>query len=231
MPDNQPPDCHEFITIYCDSCGHSHQVRAECGFRFCPFCSKVRAARIRRRLNFIISNYPPPRGQNLKMITLSTVNCQDLAIGIRHLVASFRKLRQQRFWKRYCSGGATIIEITGKKGNFHPHLHILCYCSYIPWKQLRTRWYRLSAGSGCYISVVSKAAALSYLTKYVTKCECPEDSLVDISDEIKKFRLFQRFGSWHHFKVPKTKAEFPCPSCGDIGWISEYAIRKLSRSP
>lgn len=220
---------HAYITIYCDSCGHSHRVRVDCGFRFCPECSIPRGARIRRRLKYIMDNYPPPPGNRLRMITLSTRNCQNLGLGIKHLVASFRKLRQQKFWKKYCSGGATIIEITGKKGDYHPHLHILCYCNYISWKDMAKRWKDISGGTGCHYLDVPKDKALAYVTKYVTKSEVPEGDLHDISDEIKKYRLFQRFGLWHSFVIPKLKVDYACPDCHGVGWITDWELDKLSK--
>lgn len=164
------------------------------------------------------------------MITLSTRNCQHLGMGIRHLISSFRKLRQQSFWKRYCSGGATIIEITGKKGDWHPHLHVLCYSEYLPWKQLHAKWLSASGGLGVYISAIPKGKALVYVTKYITKCEVPEGDLRLVSDEIRKYRLFQRFGVWHDYHIPKAKSDFPCPSCGYTAWLSEFEIRKTERS-
>lgn len=229
MPQQVNESHHDFISIYCQSCGHKHQVRVDCGFRFCPECSIPRGARIRRRLKYIMDNYPPPPGDRLRMITLSTRNCQNLALGIKHLVASFRKLRQQKFWKKYCSGGATIIEITGKKGDYHPHLHILCYCNYVPWKDMAARWKLISGGTGCHYLDVPKDKALDYVTKYVTKSEVPEGDLRSISDEIKKYRLFQRFGLWHGFLIPKLNVDFACPDCKGLYWITDWELDHMFR--
>lgn len=231
MSEQPSPSSHEFRKIYCIGCGTWKNVRIDCGFRFCPQCSRPRANTIRRKLDYLISRYPPPPGQSLKMITLSTRNCQDLGLGIKHLVKSFRKLRQRRFWKHYCSGGATIIEITGKKGDYHPHLHILCYCSYVPWAELLRRWAAVSGGLGCYISVVNKLRALNYVTKYITKCQASTADLHHISDEIKRYRLFQRFGLWHSFVLPKIKPPCICDKCGCEDWLSEFEVSRVSRAP
>ena len=225
MPERADLPVHEFITIYCSKCGYQHHVRVDCGFRFCPDCSQTRASRIRLRLRYILDNYRPPCGQILKMITLSTTNCQDLGLGIKHLIASFRRLRQRDIWRKHVSGGATIVEITGKKGDYHPHLHVLCYADWVDWYKLREAWTSVSGGLGVYITCPSQDKAIGYVTKYVTKCDCPDADHEYISHEIKKYRLFQRFGLWHKFKIPKLKYDYPCPSCHNIYWISEYEIR------
>lgn len=222
-------DGHEWVTIYCEKCGHDHKIRKTCSFRFCPFCSKTRALKIRKRLRFILDQHPPVTPQTLKMITLSTKNCLDLRAGIKHLVASFRRLRQTKNWKFHVSGGATIIEITGKKGNWHPHLHILCYSRYYLFKDLLSQWKTCSGGSAVWISAIPKGKAEGYVTKYITKTEILPEDQAFVSDEIKRVRLFQRFGLWHSFVIPKTKCDLPCPVCGEIMWISMWQIDKMFR--
>ena len=72
---------------------------------------------------------------------------------------------------------------------------------------------------------------MSYVTKYITKCDTPEADLHQISDEIKKYRLFQRFGTWHAFHLPKVKPKHSCDECGCEDWISEFQINAASRAP
>jgi len=164
------------------------------------------------------------------MVTLSTTNWQHLEKGVAHLVASFRRLRQTTYWKKYVSGGATIIEIKGEKGNFHPHLHVLVYARWLDFWQLQPLWKKASGGIGCYILPMPKKAAMYYVTKYVTKSEAPEGDLLEISKCIKKYRLFQRFGSWQGYKIPKLKSPFPCEECKNMVWLTEWEIRKFEGS-
>lgn len=228
--DDTPQDgSHDWTTVYCAKCGYDHKIIKTCSFRFCPICSRIRAARIRRRLAYLVDNYPPPPGMNLKMITLSVKNCQDLPGGIKHLVASFRRLRQTRHWKFHVSGGATIVEITGKKGNWHPHLHILCYSSYYPFALLLKQWKESSGGSAVWISPISKAKGLSYVTKYITKFQGFGADALHVSECIKQCRLFQRFGLWHDFVLPRLKFDNPCPLCHSCDWISDWEIEKQFR--
>lgn len=221
----EPAD-HPFIYVYCGRCGHRHKIPGRCPDRFCVICSRPRAADIRHNLEYIVNNLPLADRETLKMITLSVRNCQDLALGIRHLVKSFRKLRQTKLWKRHVSGGATIIEITGKKGNYHPHLHVLCYSSWIPWDKLLHQWRLCSGGIGVYILDVPLRKALYYVTKYVSKCEAPEDSWQFIGQELKKYRLFQKFGTWHRVVIPKRKSNWTCVNCGYEFCLSEFAINR-----
>lgn len=228
--DREIPADHPFITIYCRGCGEPHDVPSRCGHRFCPVCSRQRAADIRHHLEFIVENLPLRHHEVLKMITLSTRNCQDLSLGIKHLVASFRRLRQTRLWKRHVSGGATIIEITGKQGNYHPHLHILCYSSWFPWDKLLTQWRISSGGQGVYIQDIPLRKALYYVTKYITKLEAPQDCLDYIGDELKKYRLFQRFGSWHDLRIPQRERCWICSRCeGRLFW-TEFQVRRWEKA-
>jgi hypothetical protein len=220
------PGDHPFISLTCSACGKVHDIPTRCADRFCPVCSRSRAQDIRHALTTIFARVHPPRGQNLKMLTLSLPNCQRLDLGISHLVRSFRKLRQRRFWNRYVSGGATIIEITGKQGDYHPHLHILMYSSFIPWEMLLAQWQEVSGGRGCYIQDISNKSATFYVTKYLTKPELPQGDLDEVSREIKKYRLFQRFGSWHNVIIPKRESQWRCESCGCKNYLTQYEIAK-----
>lgn len=220
---------HEYRRVYCRKCGHCADVPKDCGHRFCPTCAKRRSYRVRNRLLFILDNNRPKPGYILKMITLSTRNCQSLEIGVRHLVKSFRRLRQRNIWKTHVDGGATIIEVTGEPGNWHPHLHILCWCRRIDWKSLKNSWTSVSGGLGCYIINTSRKSACFYVTKYITKAEVPEGAWDKVGKILVKYRLFQRFGSWQGIKIPKKISDYPCPKCGCTVWVPDWMIEKALR--
>lgn len=222
------PD-HEYTTVYCCGCGESYQILKLCSFRFCPICKVVRGVKVRRRLSYIFDHYPPLPGMNLKMITLSVKNTADLPAGLRHLIASFRRLRQRKLWKKFVAGGATFIEITGKKGDYHPHLHILCYSRYMPFKILLRMWMGVSGGSACWIQQIPKSTALYYVLKYLTKLDMPLEEQIYVSDQIKRFRLFQRFGAWHDFVIPVSKFDVPCEKCGCIQYLSSWEVDSAFR--
>jgi len=226
-----PPSPHAHRTLSCSACGFRVSVPIECGNRFCPLCSKRRAFRIRNRISWILSNHRPKAGYSLKMITLSTTNCKQLDPGVSFLIQSFRRLRQRHIWSSHVSGGATIIEIKGRPNDWHPHLHILCYSRFIPWKKLRSAWNHISGGTAVYIQNVTADRAKLYVTKYVTKSDSPPSLDHDLSTVLNKYRLFQRFGDWHSLKIPKKLYDYPCPNCQRSTWLVDIYIERHVRDP
>lgn len=226
-----PPPAHNYRLLYCRFCGFRLNVPIDCGNRFCPVCSKRRAFRIRNRISWILSNHQTKPGFCLKMITLSRPNCDQLDEGVSALVNSFRRLRQRKIWIDHVSGGATVIEVTGRPHDWHPHLHILCYSRYIPWKKLRSAWQSCSGGTAVYIQNMTADRAKVYVTKYVTKTDSPPHLSESISNVLRKYRLFQRFGDWHSLRIPKKLYDYPCPTCGRSHWIVEFDVEKAMRSP
>lgn len=91
-----------------------------------------------------------------------------------------------------------------------------------------------SGGTAVWISAISKQKGMGYVTKYITKFQGFEDDAVDVSNELKRCRLFQRFGAWHHFVIPKLRFDNPCPQCHALVWICVWeidaAIRKWEKS-
>lgn len=223
------PDPHSLRRLFCSGCGFSIDVPIDCGNRFCSVCAPRRAFRVRNRLRWLLDKCPPPPGYSLKMITLSVPNCKDLDVGVRHLIKSFRRLRSRKFWFKNVIGGATIIEVKGRPNNWHPHLHVLCYSLWLDWYKLKPDWAAVSGGEACYISNLDTDTALRYVTKYITKADVPEFLEYDVGRVLNRFRLFQRFGSWHGIKLPKKLHDYPCPSCTRTIWVSDIQVSRCSR--
>lgn len=220
------PECseHNWRTLYCAFCGATNQVIVDCGHRFCPFCGKRRAARIRDRLNFLLKSCQKFPKARLKMLTLSTTNCADLDAGIKHLVSSFRRLRQRRIWQRHVYGGAFVIEIKGSPGSWHPHIHAIIYSYFIPWAALRSAWHHVSQGTAVWISDISDDRAKGYVTKYLTKPDVDAVYLDQVSTSLRSFRLFSRFGDWHSIIIPKYVYDPPCKQCGRSDWVIDWKM-------
>ena len=220
---------HVWRTLYCRFCGHEIKALVDCGHRFCPFCSRRRSRRVRNRLNFLLKSVKPLPKAGITMLTVSTSNCTDLDEGIKHLVASFRKLRQRSLWKYYVLGGAFVIEVKGRPGNWHPHIHAIIHAYYIPWPRLRAAWRQCSGGQAVWINAVSHDRAIGYVTKYITKPDLPPGLLDDASAALRHFRLFTRFGSWHNIPIPKMVYDTPCKNCGRCDWIVDLYIERCMK--
>lgn len=204
---------HKFISIICCSCGNVFDIPVYCGDRFCSVCSVSRRMRIRARLQFLVKNLKPLPGYNLKHLTLTIKNQQNLALMTAAIMKSFRKLRQTASWKAHVSGGAFVTEITGNSSDWHVHLHIIIQSKYYKWDTLLKLWMRLSAGRGVYIQNIPKTQVVRYLTKYLSKNDVPDADRDTLNDALKGTRLFQPFGSWFSINLLYEPPPKHCKTC------------------
>jgi hypothetical protein len=223
------PQDHGWRTLYCEHCGHMIKAIVDCGHRFCPFCCRRRLRRIRAIMDSLFAKIEQKPKAGLKMITLSTSNCKELEPGVDHLVSSFRRLRQRVVWKSYVIGGCFVIEIKGRPGNWHPHIHAIVYAYYIPWSRLRAAWRQCSGGLAVWINAVTNARAKYYVTKYTTKPEIPAALADTVSTALRRYRLFTRFGDWHNIAIPPPRFETPCERCGHKDWIVDFTLDRVMR--
>ena len=107
---------HQFMTVFCSSCGHDHAVPVSCGDRFCPVCSKARSLKIRQRLDKMFRIYPLKPKFAFRFLTLTQPKCPDIKDGAVHLIRAFKRFRNRNFWKRSVTGGAYFLEVTGTEG-------------------------------------------------------------------------------------------------------------------
>lgn len=213
---------HEFITIYCECCGHTFDVPVYCGNRFCQVCNKPRLSRIRNRLDFLIHQVKQLPGMRLKHLTLTLPNQPDLPSMLKHLVKSFRKLRQSVWWKNHVSGGAFVLEVTGREGDWHGHIHTVLMGAYFVWETLRNLWIRFSGGRGVWVNAIPQTEVVKYLTKYLTKPDLPETALALVNQSLKGYRMFQPYGSWYAFNNLYVKPKPICPKCQKIDTFGLY---------
>lgn len=84
-----------------------------------------------------------------KFITLTIPNVEYLsADDLKGLIASFRRLRQRKYFKSVCRGGLYKIEVTnqGKGKGWHPHLHLLADAGFISSFHLSFEWCQVTGG-------------------------------------------------------------------------------------
>lgn len=215
---------HEFITIFCMDCNHRINVPVFCGDRFCSVCSEARRNRIRHRIEFLLNNVQLEPGMRIKHLTLTIPNSPDLPGMLKTLVAAFRKLRHTSFWKNKVAGGCFVLEVTGREGDWHGHIHAIINARFIQWETLRNLWIRFSKGRGVWLSVIPKAQAIKYLTKYLSKPDLPEACLSAVNSALKGYRMFQPFGTWYKLSAKYEKPMSKCFHCGSEHSFELYAL-------
>jgi hypothetical protein len=212
-------DLHEYRTLCCTNCGRHLRIPVYCGDRFCPVCSVGRRSRVRRRLEFLTGVTRLTNLERFKLLTLTVKNQTDLAPMLKHLTASFRRLRSHAIWKKNVRGGAFVIEVTGSTGNWHGHLHLILVSRWISWQQLRNIWLKVSGSPGVDIRNIPQDRAVGYLTKYITKPSCENYDLYIVNASLFKFRLFQPFGFWHSLNIEYIPPRAKCQICGNDHWL------------
>jgi len=152
----------------------SHRLRVVCRTcrdRLCPACQRQRQLQVRKRLEERISEAWNDRW---RMLTLTQKHSDaPLGVQVKNLLRAFRRLRQRSLWKRNVDSGYAFIEVTfnDEQQQWHPHLHALINGHFVPQAELAAHWSECSRGSNIVDirKVRTKAGALKYLTKYVTK--------------------------------------------------------------
>lgn len=217
---NSDPN-HEFTTIVCNHCGQQLTIPVYCGNRFCPTCSAPRAARVHKKLQFIIDNVKMKSGYRYKHLTLTIASQANIVDMVKHIVKSFRKLRQRVYWKNAVKGGAFVIEITGRPGAWHAHIHAVLETRWMDWGRLMKLWTAVSGGRGVYINNIPPSQAVHYLTKYFTKNDAPKQVIEECGKALSSFRLYQPFGNWHGIMKKYRRKPHPCSKCGKTSWYPE----------
>lgn len=156
----------------------------------------------------------------IKHLTLTIKNDTNLKRMVKHLLASFRRMRNRKAFKAKIVGGAFVIELTKTGNTWHAHLHIVIQSHKVDWELLRDMWLKCSKGSrGVYIRNIPPDQAVHYLTKYITKSDLSLDDQLVATELLKNYRLFNPFGSWYAVNleyVPETRF---CPNCKQVGTL------------
>jgi hypothetical protein len=77
-----------------------------------------------------------------------------------------------------------------------------------------------------FIARCDSTKAMNYVTKYLTKADVAPDDLFNANEELRKYRMFQRFGTWHAVRIPKLVCDSLCEDCGRSTWLTEWEIRR-----
>lgn len=179
-----------------------------CHHRWCPRCSRLRAAKIRSNLN------PHLDGKTLRMVTLTLVSTTEpLAELCQRITRCFAELRRVKLWKAAFTGGVRFIEVKRNRdvGRWHVHLHLLTEGTYCPQAALSSAWHGVTGDSQIVdIRMVrDSGAAMFYVTKYCTKVIDKsvwehDDRLYEAILALKGVRLVDAFGSWRGLKLMQS---------------------------
>lgn len=215
---------HLFRRIYCTGCGDHFDVPVSCGNRFCEVCSWQRRKRVVRKCNLLLKSIPEIPSHSIKFITLTIPNSASLHDCAASLIASFRRLRQRSLWLNRCRGGVYFIHVTGRPGDWHVHLHIIAQSRYIPVRSLSRTWSKVSTGRIVHIKAIPASAALKYVTAYSSKIDLSGPDALTAGEQLRGFRMFQPFGTWHDIAASLPKCRYCCPRCGNDSFVIDWTL-------
>ncbi len=200
-------DCGNTFWILQDNAS-PHDIKVvphRCHDRFCIPCGNERVEDVRKNLSERLTDQPH------RFVTLTIKSADEpLTDLLDHLLASFRRLRQAKWWRERVDGGCAFIEVTHNPGrdSWHPHLHIICTGKFLPKRELSKAWHVATVDS-CIVKIKlieDRHHVLNYVTKYVTK-PLPKSvryqpaRLAECVTALKGRRLIITFGAWSRWKL------------------------------
>lgn len=135
---------------------------------------------------------------------------RPLAQQIDRIYACFRRLRRTKPWLRSVTGGAAVLEVkhAWKTDTWHVHLHCLLHGRYLPHRDLKAEWWRITGDSNVVdIRAVPNAdSAAKYITKYISKPITSTiinkpDALAELIAACRRRRLVLTWGTWRGLKL------------------------------
>lgn len=200
-----------------------YMVRSmRCKNRFCPACAIERSRTI---ANAIVQKIG---GEPHRFLTLTLKHStKPLAIQIRRLIDSFKKLRKTPLWRHCVTAGITILEIKRTKG-WHPHLHVIITGQYMAHAEIRAEWFKITGDSSIVdIRLVRNARQTGlYVAKYASK---PLDRSVTHNHEALKEAILALAGVRMVFTIGKWRGWRITEKNDDEVWITVDKLDNLIR--
>lgn len=202
--DNWAPlvrDCGTWIGIADDDQGEGHIVEANfCTHRLCPACNWRRGLRIYSTTSRILDYIDVKQGRAVKylFLTLTVKNCNipDLGASIDQMSAAFKRLTNNKAWKRRVLGSMRTLEVTINKETMtaHPHYHLILavprsygsasdplYWTHDQWQAAWRKACRLDYDPQVSIQAIKggRKAGIREVAKYMAK---DSDYLIDATE-------------------------------------------------
>lgn len=216
--------CGSWYMQTCPECGAEVQPKQErCRLRVCPDCMRFE---VRKRYAVLLPTVKAiSRKRGLwRLITLTLRNPGDrdprrIRRQLQQCGRAVRKLWRNLLSKAGQSTGAIAGFEVGPSGNVH--VHILHFGSYVPWKDLRKQWHRLT---GSFVVDVRRCRgndeagllkSVAEVTKYLCDPSKTDARLVAaINLAARGLRLYRTYGTLFDLTDDTYEHKHPtCPAC------------------
>jgi len=218
-----------FLGFFAPTCRHrcGRALRFSCGVRFCPYCEKDRGAREFEIIQALFEEMEDPR-----FITLTVPNVEKMEDQIDSLRECLTRLRHQKRFKGYVSGGRYALEVTNKGKGWHPHVHALVDGKYYPQAELSEDWKLAGGGPVVWIQKADLKGVMElswYMVKGSQFFDCPE-KVTELFEAIKGKRMSGSFG-WCYNRYNELKKEqkkdrepMTCPHGEELEWAGTLKL-------
>ena len=129
---------------HCET-GNVRVASHHCRLRWCPLCSRSRAAFLQHEVQTWFSTVKRP-----KFLTLTVKHSQEvLSDQLTTLYGSWRRFRTVKSLRQKCKGGIWFFQLcfSQKTNEWHPHLHCVIDSDYISHNHLSRQWRRITGDS------------------------------------------------------------------------------------
>jgi len=185
-------------------------LSSACRLRWCPLCSKSKAARI-------VGNLQPwlhlSKGSKFLTLTLKHSG-ESLDSQITRLYACFVTFRKRAYVNRSVRGGVWFFQIkySGESRQWHPHLHCVLDAEYMPHKLLKEIWHKVTGDSDIVDirAVRDKKKAAEYVARDAAKpsrlSDLTTSQAVEVMASMHGRRLCGTWGTAKSVKLTETPA-------------------------
>ncbi len=150
----------------------THELRIKsnaCRARWCPICGTAKSSYLARVVLDWCSQL-----KNIKLLTFTIKHSNaPLEHQIKHLYASFRKIRQEKTFRRTVRGGIWMFQIKRSRSDnlWHPHIHCIIDSDYLPHSWLSKIWSRITKTSKIVDirSIRKPKFAAHYVSRYAVR--------------------------------------------------------------
>jgi hypothetical protein len=219
---------HAYVLRNVDDPTEHRIAGSACHDRFCKPCGSERSQAIALNVLDAITD------KQVRFLTL-TVRSENepLAELLDHLYTSFQSLRRTAFWKRRVTGGVALLEVKRNVSDdrWHPHFHCLVEGKFLPQKDLKRIWNRITGNS--FIVDIRLVRASSEAARYVAKYAAnplhksylgQPASLDEAIVALKGRKLAVTFGTWRGVTLARTIADGAWQNVGSLdSWIANAA--------
>lgn len=203
-------DCCRFSQVMtAEDDGSVAICRQRCKSRLCPYCGRRRSMQLRGTMIEAVRKLDSPRFVTLTLRS----SAAPLRDQVQQVNRAFATLRRTDLWKRNFTGGVYVVEVTFNRHTlqWHPHIHVIVDGQFVPQKDLKSAWERVTGGSTivdirkCH----SIKSAVDHLCTYTTKSQdashVPSEFLAEWADAMHGLRMASTFGTLHGCRLNPDK--------------------------